>query len=221
MAARKTTKTAVIDPNLIDIADFCSSQGINEQIFRLELMQHLDNADSTKTCAFDLANSVSSTIQNPQAALPQNLDQVENPETIAQQSFEPSQETPSEQPQKQQNSSIATSTPKAISTPPAGSQVPTALQELIKSAEETIELADLVQVYRNEQILSNADARDSELVVKLRERRIETRNQVFDSLRDLNGKQPIPQELPELPPSLKDEIASLSSELGKSLNHAA
>ena len=35
MAARKTTKTAVIDPNSVSIADFCQSQGINEQIFRL------------------------------------------------------------------------------------------------------------------------------------------------------------------------------------------
>ena len=218
MAARKTTKTAVIDPDLIDIADFCTAQGINEQIFRLELMQFVDNADSAKVVAFDLATSVASTITAPQAALPQIVDQVKTPENLTPQELQPSQETAAEVPQKQQNSSIATSSPKAISNPATGGTVPTALTEFINKSQDEIELFDLIQVYRNEQILSNADARDSELVVKLRERRIETRNQVFDSLRDLNGKQPIPQELPELPPNLKDENKSLSDELGKKLS---
>ena len=78
MAARKTTKTAVIDPNSVSIADFCQSQGINEQIFRLELMQHLDNADSAKVVAFDVAQQVASTIQATSKALPETTTTPEN-----------------------------------------------------------------------------------------------------------------------------------------------
>ena len=215
---RTTKKPATIDPNLIDIADFCLAQGINEQIFRLELMQHLDDADSTKTCAFDLATSVVSTITAPQAALPQIVDQVKNPENLTPQELQPAQETAAEQPQKQQNSSIAASTPKAVSTTATGSQVPTALEELIQESEEVIELADLVHSYRNQQILTNAKTRDLELVASLRERRLDNRNKIFDSLRDLNSRQPLAPDLPELPSNLKDEIKSLSDELGKQLS---
>ncbi len=218
MAARTTKKTAVIDPNSVEIAAFCQSQGINEQIFRLELMQFVDNADSTKTVNFDVAQQVASTIQATSKALPQTIETTEN---LTPQELQPSQETATEQPQKPQNSSIAASTPKAISNPATGANIPTALEELIQESEEVIELADLVHSYRNQQIIQNAQSRDSELVVQLRERRLETRNQVFDSLRGLNAKQPIPQELPELPSSLSEEIAALSNELGKPLNRAA
>lgn len=218
MAARKTTKTAVIDPNSVSIADFCQSQGINEQIFRLELMQFVDNADSTKTCDFSVAQQVASTIQATSKALPQNL---EAPQNLIPQELQPSQETAAEQPQKPQNSSIATSTPKAISNPATGATVPTALTEFIAKAQDDIELFDLVQVYRNEQILTNSESRDSELVLKLREQRLESRALVFDQLRNLNSRQPVAQELPELPSSLSDEIAALSNELGKKLNRAA
>lgn len=218
MPARKTTKTAVIDPNSVSIADFCASQGINEQIFRLELMQHLDNADSTKIVAFDVANQVASTITATTKALPQ---QVETTENLTPQELQPSLETAAEQPQKPQNSSIATSgnssQVSATGQPANGSNIPTALQELIQESEDVIELADLVHTYRNQQIIQNARTRDSELVVQLRERRIETRQQVFDQLRDLNNRQPIAPELPELPSALSEEIAALSDELGKKL----
>lgn len=217
MAARKTTKTAVIDPNSVSIADFCQSQGINEQIFRLELMQFVDNADSTKTVNFDVAQQVASTIQATSKALPQTIETTEN---LTPQELQPAPPLATEQPQKPQNSSIVGNAPKAISSPeqPAtGSNLPTALQELIQESEEVIELADLVHSYRNQQIIQNAQSRDSELVVQLRERRIETRNQVFDSLRNLNSRQPIAPELPELPSALSDEIAALSDELGKKL----
>ena len=217
MAARKTTKTAVIDPNSVAIADFCQSQGINEQIFRLELMQHLDNADSAKVVAFDVAQQVASTIQATSKALPQQVEPLEN---LTPQALQPSQETATEQPQKPQNSSIATSTPKAISSPgqtATGGNIPSALAEYISKSQDDIELFDLVQVYRNQQIIQNAQSRDSELVLKLREQRLENRALVFDQLRDLNSRQPIAPELPELPASLSDEIAALSDELGKKL----
>jgi hypothetical protein len=215
---RKSTKTATIDADLVNISDFCQSQGINEQIFRLELMQFVDDADSTKTCAFDLANSVATTIQNLQPALPQNLEVPEIPETIVPQELQPSQETASEVPQKPQNNAIVGNSPKTLSTPPAGANIPTALTEFVAKAQDDIELFDLVQIYRNEQILQNAQTRDSELVAQLREQRLENRALVFDQLRDLNARQPIQPDLPELPPSLRDEIKSLSDELGKRLS---
>jgi hypothetical protein len=207
--------TATIDPNLIDIADFCSSQGISEQIFRLELMQHCDNADSLKFISPDVASSVAISLTTTQPALPQTT---QEPENLTPQSFEPSQETASEQPQKPQNSSIATSTPKAISSPATGANIPTALTEFVSKAQDDIELFDLVQTFRNEQILANSQSRDLELVAQLRVQRLENRALVFNQLRDLNSRQPIQPDLPELPPSLRDEIAALSNELGKKLS---
>jgi hypothetical protein len=210
--------TATIDPNLVNIADFCLAEGLNEQIFRLELMQFVDNADSTKSINFDVAQTVASTIQNLKPALPQIVDQVEIPETIAPQELQPSQETPSDDPQKQQNSSLVGNTPNSLNKPAAGANIPTALTEFIAKSQEDIELFDLVQIYRNEQILANSQTRDQELVMQLREQRLENRSLVFDQLRDLNARQPIQPDLPELPSSLKDEIKSLSDELGKRLS---
>ena len=218
MAARKTMKTAVIDPNMVSITDFCQSQGINEQIFRLELMQHCDDADSTKTVKFDVAQTVASTIQATSKALPQTI---ETTETVTPQELQTAPPLATEQPQKPQNSGmVASGNSSQVSAPgqtATGANIPTALEELIQDAQENIELADLVHSYRNQQIIQNAQSRDSELVVQLRERRIETRSQVFDSLRNLNARQPVPQELPELPASLSDEIKALSDELGKKL----
>jgi hypothetical protein len=212
--ARKTTKTAAIDLNMVSIADFCQNQGINEQIFRLELMQFMDNADSSKICDFDVANQILSNIQAASKALPEAAP---NPQNLTPTDLQPSQETAADEPQKPQNSSIATSSPKSISASATGQNIPTALTEFIAKSQEDIELFDLVQVYRNEQIVQNAQARDSELVVQLREQRLESRALVFDQLRDLNSRQPIPQELPELPSALSDEIKSLADELGKKL----
>jgi hypothetical protein len=211
----KKPATAVIDPNLVNIADFCLSEGINEQIFRLELMQFVDNADSLKFITPDVASSVAISLTTTQPAL---LPTQEIPETIAPQSFEPSQETATEVPQSPQNSSLVGNTPKAISSPATGANIPSLLDELIQESEEAIGLADLVHRYRNQQIVENAQSRDLELVATLRERRIENRNKIFDSLRDLNARQPIQPDLPELPSSLKDEIKSLSDELGKRLS---
>ncbi|MFO5494719.1 MAG: hypothetical protein ACLBM6_19785, partial [Cuspidothrix sp.] len=108
--------------------------------------------------------------------------------------------------------------PNSLNKPPAGANVPTLLDELLEESEEVIELADLVHRYRNQQILSNAQSRDLELVGSLRERRLDNRHKIFDSLRDLNSRQPLAPDLPELPPSLRDEIKSLSDELGKRLS---
>lgn len=221
---RTTKKTAVIDPNMVSIAEFCQSQGINEQIFRLELMPHLDNADSAKVVEFDLARTVAEQITASKAALPaqtsNTTETTAKAETITPSTLQPAPEIAPEQPQKPQNSLQVTSGTNSPITPGQAQNkpLPTALTELIAASQENIELADLVAVYRNEQILSNAQSRDAELVVKLREQRIENRQQVFNELRELNSRQPIAPELPELPASLSDEIAALSNELGKSLS---
>jgi hypothetical protein len=212
---RTTKKTATIEPDLINITDFCQSQGINEQIFRLELMQHLDDADSLKFISPDVASQVSISLTTTQPALPQIVDQVEIPENLTPQELQTTQETATEVPQ---NNAIVGNTPNSLNKPPAGANIPTALTEFVAKAQDDIELFDLVQIYRNEQILQNAQTRDSELVAQLREQRLENRALVFDQLRDLNARQPIQPDLPELPSSLKDEIKALSNELGKQLS---
>jgi hypothetical protein len=180
-----------------------------------------DDFDSVRAIPVTVAQQVSSTIQATSKALPQNL---ETPETVTPQELQTAPPLATEHPQKPQNSGmVASGNSSQVSAPgqtATGANIPTALEELIQDAQENIELADLVHSYRNQQIIQNAQTRDSELVVQLRERRLETRNQVFDQLRNLNSRQPIPQELPELPASLSEEIQALSDELGKSLSRA-
>jgi hypothetical protein len=219
---RKTTKTTTPDVmpqtfETIAISDVCAQNGLSEQSFRLTLMEFQpDDFDSVRAIPVTVAEQVLATIQSTQPALEPSA----TTENLTTQELQPTTETATEQPQKPQNSSIVGNAPKAISGPgqPAnGSNIPSALAELIQESEDVIELADLVHSYRNQQIIQNARTRDSELVVQLRERRIETRNQVFDSLRNLNSRQPIAPELPELPAALSSEIAALSNELGKKL----
>lgn len=206
----RTKKT--IDLNSVNIADFCQSQGINEQIFRLELMAYSDNADSIKDCGFDVATEIANNITAPKSALPESQ---ENPESLTPQGLQPASQPASQQPQQPQHSSIATSANSTINKPAAS---PDAIQELLIESEEYIELADLVHSFRNQQILQNKEARDRELIISLREKRLSVRGQVFEGLRELNHKQPPIPDLPELPPSLKDEIKSIAGELGKRLS---
>ena len=216
---KKTTLTTDNDMpqtfETIAVSDVCAQNGLSEQSFRLTLMEFQpDDFDSVRAIPVTVAEQVLATIQATQPALPQ---QVETTETLTPQELQPAQEVATQEPQKPQNSAMAVSGSNAISAPATGAAIPTALEELIQESEETIELADLVHSYRNQQILQNAQTRDSELISQLRERRLETRNQVFDSLRDLNSRQPVAQELPELPSALSSEIASLANELGKKL----
>lgn len=220
---RKAAQNEVIDPNSVNIGEFCQSQGINEQIFRLELMQFVDDADSTKTVKFDVAQTVSSTIQATTKALPQNI---ETPENLTTEALQPAPPLATEEPQKPQNSGMVTSgNSSQVSAPgqtATGSNlIPSALEEIIASSQETLELSDLVLQFRNQQILENVKTRDQELVIGLREQRLENRAATFDRIRDLNSRQPLaPDQLPELP-GLADEISGLCNELGKQLNRAA
>ncbi len=217
---RKTTKTTTPDVmpqtfETIAISDICTQNGLSEQTFRLALMEFQpDDFDSVKAIPVTVAEQVLATITATSKALPQNL---ETPENLTPQELQPSQEAATEQPQKPQNSSIVGNAPKSISLTTTGASTPTALSEFIAKSREDIELFDLVQIYRNEQIIQNAQSRDSELVAALREQRLESRAMVFDQLRELNSRQPIAPELPELPASLSEEIKSLADELGKKL----
>ncbi|MTJ10691.1 hypothetical protein [Anabaena sp. UHCC 0204] len=207
----------------IAISDVCAQNELSEQTFRLALMDFQpDDFDTVRAIPVTVAEQVLATITATSKALPATeqpqLEAQTTTENQTERAIQASQETAAEQPQNQQNSSIATSTPKVISSPATGANIPTALEELIQESEEVIELADLVHSYRNAQIIQNAQSRDSELVANLREKRIETRQQVFDSLRGLNSRQPIAPELPELPSSLSEEIKALSDELGKQLH---
>jgi len=223
---KKTTLTAVDDMpqtfETIAISDVCTQNGLSEQTFRLALMEFQpDDFDSVRAIPVTVAEQVLATITATSKALPATeqpqLEPQTTPENLTTEALQPSHETATEQPQKPQNSSIVGNAPKAISTSAAGSKVPTALTEFIAKAQDDIELFDLVQVYRNEQILTNSESRDSELVLKLHEQRLSSRALVFDQLRELNSRQPVAQELPELPASLSDEIKALSNELGKKL----
>ncbi|MGM3308909.1 hypothetical protein ACSQ6I_23510 [Anabaena sp. WFMT] len=228
---RKKTPIATPEPmpathELVSISDICKAESITEQAFRLALAEiRPDDFDSIKSIPEAQKDMVLATIQATSKALPAPTIPTDTtpqlPETSNPQALEPAQETAQNIGDQPQNSNIVASSQNSqinqAGQPKNQSPIPTALDELIQESEETIALADLVHTYRNQQILSNAQSRDSELVVQLRERRIETRNQVFDSLRSLNSKQPTAPELPELPASLSDEIKALSDELGKSL----
>ena len=219
---KKTTLPAVDDmPQTFEtlaISDICTQNGLSEQTFRLALMDFQpDDFDSVRAIPVTVAEQVLATIQAASKALPQTT---QNPETLTTEALQPATAPAADEPQKPQNSGMVASGSNALNKPATGSQVPIALSEFISKSQEDIELFDLVQVYRNEQILTNSQARDQELVAQLREQRLENRAMVFDQLRDLNSRQPVAPELPELPASLSEEIKALSDELGKKLTAA-
>lgn len=219
---RKKKTTTALDTmktfETVAIAQICNENKISEQAFRLALMDFMpDDFDSVDDIPLTIAEQVLAVLTATTKVLPQTQEIAEN---LATEPLQPSQETASQQPQQPQKTNIVTSSAKTISNAAAAAAIPTALEELIQESQETIELADLVHTYRNAQILQNSRTRDSELILQLREKRLDTRNQVFDSIRNLNGKQPAAPELPELP-GLADEITSLCNELGKQIKSAA
>lgn len=221
---KKTTVTAgetmPATHTTVTISDICKAENVTEQAFRFALSElRPDDFDTVKAIPEAQKDMVLATLASAAKVLPSQDTTPQLPESPTPQAIQTAPETAQNQPQKQQNSDIVASTSKAPVTQGQApkTNLPTALDELIASAEDDINLADLVLVYRNQQISQNTQTRDSELVAQLRERRIERRNQVFDSLRDLNSRQPQSPELPELPQALTAEIDALSRELGKQL----
>ncbi|MGM3305747.1 hypothetical protein ACSQ6I_07085 [Anabaena sp. WFMT] len=219
-----TPETMPATHELVSISDICKAENITEQAFRLALMDvRPDDFDSIKAIPTTQSEQVLATIQATSKALSAHTVPTDTTpqllESRATQALEPAQETAPNIGDQPQNSDIVASGSNSqinqASQPANGTALTTALDEILAKSEEAIALADLIAVYRNEQILANADTRDKELVAKLREQRNDARHATFDRLRDLNAKQPIAPELPELDSTLDDEIASLARELGK------
>lgn len=224
MATTTRKKKTTIEPDTmktfetVAIAQICNEHKISEQAFRLALMDFMpDNFDSVNDIPLTVGEQVLAVLTATTKALPQ-IQEIAEPGTV--QPLQPSQQTAPQQAQQPQKTNIVSSSPKTISNAAAAAAVPTALEELIQESQETIELADLVHSYRNAQILENSRTRDAELILQLREKRLDTRNQVFDSLRNLNAKQPAAPEIPELP-GLAEEITSLCNDLGKQIKKVA
>ncbi|MBD2667383.1 hypothetical protein [Richelia sinica] len=218
-ATTRRRKTTSATTGLIPITDICKAESVTEQAFRLALMEiRPDDFDTVKAIAEAQKDMVIATLQATSKALPQTS---QNPENLSQQELQPAQGTATEQPQKPQNSDIVASTPSVPTSQPQqsanGPNLPAALDELIATVKEDVQLADLILQFRNQQITQNKQARDAQLVKQLQESRIDTRHQVFDALRGFGSAVASP-DLPELPTALSEEIKGLCDELGKQLS---
>ncbi|AFZ61435.1 hypothetical protein H6G54_28505 [Anabaena cylindrica FACHB-243] len=229
---RKKTPIAPVEPmpathTEASISEVCKAESVTEQAFRLALAEiRPDDFDSIKAIPTTQSEQVLATLTATSKALPSHAvptdTTLETAESTTPQVLQPAPETAPKTEDQPQNSDIVASGGNSqinqSNQPANGTALTTALDEIIANSEEAIALADLIAVYRNEQILANADTRDKELVAKLREQRNDARHATFDRLRDLNAKQPIAPELPELDSTLDDEIANLARELGKQLH---
>jgi DNA-directed RNA polymerase subunit H (RpoH/RPB5) len=229
---RRKTPVATPEPmplthELVSISDTCKAESVTEQAFRLALMDiRPDDFDTIKSIPQTQSEQVLATLTATKPALPAPTSPTdttpETAETSTPQALQPALETAPNMGDQPQNSDIVASSQNsqvaAPGQPKNQSLIPTALDELIASAEEDIALADLVLIYRNQQISQNTQARDGELVQQLRQSRTDNRAKTFDALRELNSRQPIAPDLEELPESLSSEIDRLALELGKQLS---
>jgi hypothetical protein len=202
----------------LKILDICNAQNLTEQDFRLALAQIRPNDfDSTKEVSTEEAEQVLATINPPKIAesqAPQGIQPIvaisnteetsEIPKTDTQQGLQPV------------GLAVANSGNVVSGNRPKAEGL-AALKELVAAAEEEIELADLVSQFKNQQIIQNAEARDAELAVRLRDRRLDRRGGYLDAIR---GMQSTTIDRPEIPSDdfdLSSEIQNLNMELGKQL----
>ncbi|MEA5551668.1 hypothetical protein VB713_11875 [Anabaena cylindrica UHCC 0172] len=228
---RKKTPPAPVEPmpathTEVSISEVCKAENVTEQAFRLALMDiRADDFDTIKSIPTTQSEQVLATLASAVKELPSQATTPQIAKTSTPQELQPAPETAPKTEDQHQNSDIVASSQnsqiKQASKPANGLNIPSALDELIAAAEEDINLADLVLIYRNQQISQNKEARDGELVASLRQQRTDNRDKTFDALRELNSRQPIAPDLEELPASLSDEIKALSDELGKQLNRVA
>jgi hypothetical protein len=230
---RKTTPAAPITPGLapmkpdetINISDYCKAENLSEQSFRL-ILENIrpDDFDSVKLIPqpdrdYVLATLTASTKSLPTAESPaiQALE-LSNADSITSESTELA-ETSTQQGTQANSAIVANSGIGGLTQNQQvnqGSNI-TLLDELIAASEEEIKLADLVSQFKNQQIIQNQQARDTQLVSQLREQRLNTRQGYFGALRDL---QATTIDKPDLLPDNLDfdaEVTRLSNELGKSL----
>jgi len=205
-------------PTTLSIIDICNAQNLTEQAFRLALAQiRPDDFDSTKEVSSEEAESVLASINPPKIAetrTPQGIQPIVADNTKEETSEIP--ETPVQQGLQPVGLTVANSGNVTIGNRPKAEGL-AALKELVAAAEEEIELADLVSQFKNQQIIQNAEARDAELAVRLRDRRLDRRGGYLDAIR---GMQSTTIDRPEIPSDdfdLSSEIQNLNMELGKQL----
>jgi len=202
----------------LKILDICKAENLTEQAFRLALAQIRPNDfDSTKEVSTEEAEQVLASI-NPQKIAESRTPQGTQPIEADSNTEKPSEipETPVQQGLQLVGLAVANSG-NVVSGNRPQSQGLTALKELVAAAEEEIELADLVSQFKNQQIIQNAEARDAELAVRLRDRRLDRRGGYLDAIR---GMQSTTIDRPEIPSDdfdLSSEIQNLNTELGKQL----
>jgi len=234
---RKTTpaapQTATAAPGLepvtpnetINIADYCKAQKLSEQQFRLVLenirpddfdsVKHIPQSDVDYVLATLTATNNSLSIAESPATQPIELinadsttpNSTQSPETQSQQGVEANGAIVA-------NSGIGGLTQNQQVN--QGSNI-TLLDELIAASEEEIKLADLVSQFKTQQIIQNQQARDAQLVLQLREQRLNTRQGYFGALRDLQATTIDKPELMTDNLDFEAEITRLSAELGKQL----
>jgi len=206
----------------LKILDICNAQNLTEQAFRLALAQiRPDDFDSTKEVSSEEAESVLASINPPKIA------ETPTPQALDASEADSNTEKPSEIPETNTQQGLQ---PVGLAVANSGNVVSgnrpkaeglAALKELVAAAEEEIKLADLVSQFKNQQIIQNAEARDNELAVRLRDRRLYLREDYLNSIRSM---QSTGVESPELPCDgfdLSSEIQNLNMELGKQLTVSA
>jgi len=209
-------------PTTLKIIDICKAENLTEQAFRLALAQiRPDDFDTIKELSPEEVEQVLATINPPKIAetrTPQGTQPIEADSNTEKPSEIP--ETPVQQGLQPVGLTVANSGNVTTGNHPHSEGL-TAMGELVAAAEEEIKLADLVHQFKNQQIIQNATARDAELAVQLRDRRLYRREDYLNSIR---GMQSTGVETPILPSDdfdLNTEVERLNGELGKQLTVSA
>jgi len=209
-------------PTTLKIVDVCKAENLTEQAFRLALAQFRpDDFDTIKELSPVEVEQVLATINPPKIAesqAPQGVQPIEADNTSKETSEIP--ETPVQQGLQPVGLTVANSGNVVSGNRPKAEGL-AALKELVAAAEEEIELADLVSQFKNQQIIQNAEARDNELAVRLRDRRLYLREDYLNSIRSMQSTRIESPELPSDDFDLNTEVESLNGELGKQLTVSA
>jgi len=206
----------------LKIIDICKAENLTEQAFRLALAQiRPDDFDTIKELSPVEIEQVLATINPPKIAetpTPQALDATEADSNTEETSEIP--ETDAQQALQPVGLAVAKSG-NVVSGNHPQSQGLTAMTELVTAAEEEIKLADLVHQFKNQQILQNVTARDAELAVQLRDRRLDRRGGYLDAIRGMQSTGVETLILPSDDFDLNTEVERLNGELGKQLTVSA
>jgi hypothetical protein len=206
----------------LKIIDICKAENLTEQAFRLALANlRPDDFDTIKELSPVEIEQVLATINPPKIAeslTHQGTQPIEADSTSEETSEIPKTDT--QQGLQPVGLAVANSGNVVSGNRPKAEGL-AALKELVAAAEEEIELADLVSQFKNQQIIQNAEARDNELAVRLRDRRLYLREDYLNSIRSMQSTRIESPELPSDDFDLNTEVESLNGELGKQLTVSA